>query len=48
MHTIVVNVDNEPISFLPNGGLNVSKLFIYNSRIIDGRMKWYKVKYNLL
>ncbi|CAH8653816.1 unnamed protein product [Schistosoma curassoni] len=43
MHTIVVNVDNEPISFLPNGGLNVSKLFIYNSRIIDGRMKWYKV-----
>ncbi|CAH8580920.1 unnamed protein product [Schistosoma turkestanicum] len=43
MHTVVVNVDSEPISFLPNGGLNVSKLFIYNSRIIDGRMKWYKV-----
>ncbi|KAK4474533.1 hypothetical protein MN116_001679 [Schistosoma mekongi] len=43
MHSVVVNVDNEPISFLPNGGLNVSKLFVYNSRITDGRMKWYKV-----
>nr|CAH8876260.1 unnamed protein product [Trichobilharzia regenti] len=43
MHTIVVNVDNEPITFLPNGGLNVSRLYIYNSRITDGQMKWYRV-----
>ncbi|EUB60782.1 Glutamate [NMDA] receptor subunit epsilon-2 [Echinococcus granulosus] len=38
-----MNFKGEPISFLPNGGLNVSKFLIFNSRITSGRMNWFKV-----
>ncbi|VDM31553.1 unnamed protein product [Hydatigera taeniaeformis] len=43
MRSLEMNFDGEPISFLPNGGLNVSKFLIFNSRTTNGRMNWFKV-----
>lgn len=43
MKSIELNFDGEGVSFLTNGGLNVSKLIIFNSRTTSGRMKWHRV-----
>ncbi|VDK24460.1 unnamed protein product [Taenia asiatica] len=43
MRSLEMNFEGEPISFLPNGGLNVSKFLIFNSRTTSGRMNWFKV-----
>ncbi|VUZ43202.1 unnamed protein product, partial [Hymenolepis diminuta] len=36
MKSIELNFDGEGVSFLTNGGLNVSKLIIFNSRTTSG------------
>ncbi|CUT99598.1 glutamate NMDA receptor subunit [Echinococcus multilocularis] len=43
IRSLEMNFEGEPISFLPNGGLNVSKFLIFNSRTTNGRMNWFKV-----
>nr|QQY02579.1 glutamate receptor ionotropic, delta-2 [Cryptocotyle lingua] len=43
MRSLSFTYQNEPVSFLPNNGLNVSTLYVYNSRISSGAMDWHKV-----
>ncbi|VDP65252.1 unnamed protein product [Echinostoma caproni] len=43
MRSLTFTFNNETISFLPNGGLNTSELYVYNSQISNGQMKWHKV-----
>nr|VZI00010.1 unnamed protein product [Spirometra erinaceieuropaei] len=43
MRNLQLTLDDEPVSFLSNGGLNVSKLLILNSRTTTEKMDWFKV-----
>ncbi|CAH8491937.1 unnamed protein product [Dicrocoelium dendriticum] len=43
MRSLAFTFRGEPISFMPNGGLNVSTMYVYNSRTTSGRMDWHKV-----
>ncbi|TGZ62007.1 hypothetical protein CRM22_007669 [Opisthorchis felineus] len=43
MRSLTFKYQQEPVSFLPNGGLNVSTMYVYNSRTSTGQMDWHKV-----
>ncbi|KER23020.1 hypothetical protein T265_14723, partial [Opisthorchis viverrini] len=43
MRSLTFTYQQEPVSFLPNGGLNVSTMYVYNSRTSTGQMDWHKV-----
>ncbi|KAF5403478.1 Glutamate receptor ionotropic NMDA 2B, partial [Paragonimus heterotremus] len=43
MRSLTFEYRGEKIGFMPNGGMNVSTMYVYNSRTTSGKMDWHKV-----